>query len=92
MGDLAAILLTFGILVVILGGLPWLASVVRRRGVGGGVWDAIEELWYPAAARARRETAVEIQQERRAPAPAPGDPPFTQINDHDGGTPGQQNR
>lgn len=58
---------------VVLGGLPWLASRVRRRGTGGGVLGPFEEIWYPAATRARIE--IQVQEERRAPTPSPGDPP-----------------
>ncbi|HVW39847.1 MAG TPA: hypothetical protein VHC18_00705 [Amycolatopsis sp.] len=57
-----------------LAGLPWLASRVRRRGVGGGLLGPIEEVWgYPEAHRNR--AVIEAQQERRAQSPSPGDPP-----------------
>lgn len=58
---------------IVLVGLPWLASRVRRRGVGGSVLGPFDEIWHPAAHRARIE--IEQQQEQPAPAPAPGDPP-----------------
>ncbi|WP_346053908.1 MULTISPECIES: hypothetical protein [Amycolatopsis] len=67
-------LVTAAFFAVILGGLPWLAWRVRRTGVGAGLMGPFEEVWgYPEAHRARFE--IEIQAERRAPAPSPGDPP-----------------
>jgi hypothetical protein len=69
-----ALLMTVAVFGMILGGLPWLASRVRRRGVGAGLLGPFEEIWgYPAAYRARFE--IEVQQERQAPTPSPGDPP-----------------
>jgi hypothetical protein len=68
---LLATLAAFGL---VLGGLPWLASRVRRRGTGGGVLGPFEEMWHPAATRARVE--IQAQEERRAPMPSPGDPPI----------------
>lgn len=56
---------------VILAGLPGLAARVRRGGTGGSVMGPFEDLWHPAAQRARLE--VETQQEQPAPAPEPGD-------------------
>jgi hypothetical protein len=68
---IAVIVAFFG---VILGALPWLASRARRRGVGAAVFGPIEEIWgYPEAHRIR--FVIEEQQELRAPAPSPGDPP-----------------
>jgi hypothetical protein len=62
------VLATYG---VILGGLAWLASRVRRRGAGDSVMGPFDEIWHPAAHRARIE--IHVQEERPAPAPAPGD-------------------
>jgi hypothetical protein len=74
MGDLAGLFVILAVLAIPLAGLPWLASRVRRRGVGAGLLGPIEEIWgYPAAQRARFE--IEVHQERQAPAPSPGDPP-----------------
>ena len=55
-----------------LGGLAWLAARVRRRGGGDSLMGPFEELWHPAAQRARME--IQVQDERPAPAPAPEDP------------------
>jgi hypothetical protein len=71
MGDWLALVLIVAAFGMVLAGLPWLAARVRRRGVGGSVLGPFEEIWHPAAHRARIE--VEVQQERSAPAPAPGD-------------------
>lgn len=72
--DLAGLLVIVAGLAVTIGGLPWLASRVRTRGVGGSVLGPFDELWHPAAHRARLE--FEQQHEQPAPAPSPGDPPF----------------
>jgi hypothetical protein len=58
---------------VVLVGLPRLAARARRGGTGGSVLGPFEEIWHPAAHRARVE--VEVQQER-TDAPLPGDPEF----------------
>jgi hypothetical protein len=58
----------------ILGGLALVAQRVRRSGTGGSdssMMGPFEELWHPAAVRARIET--QAQEERPAPAPSPGD-------------------
>jgi hypothetical protein len=59
---------------VFLGGIPWLAHRVRHRGIGGGVLGPIQDLWDPAVYR--EQTHFEVQKERKAPAPAPDDPPW----------------
>lgn len=74
MSGLAGLLVTLALVGLPLAGLPWLAARVRRRGVGAGVFGIIEEVWgYPEAHRNR--AVIEAQQERRAQAPSPGDPP-----------------
>jgi hypothetical protein len=62
-----ASLATYG---VVLGGLVWVSCRVRRRG-GGSLMQPFDEIWHPAAHAARIE--VEVQQERPAPNPLPGD-------------------
>lgn len=52
-------------------GLAWLGRRVRRRGAGGEVMGPFEEIWHPAAHRARLE--IEVQEERMVPLPSPGD-------------------
>jgi len=58
---------------LVLLGLPRLAARARRGGTGGAVMGPFEEIWHPAAHRARVE--VEVQEER-TDAPLPGDPQF----------------
>jgi hypothetical protein len=57
----------------VVGGLAWIGSRARRRGVGGSVLGAVDEIFHPAAYQPR----IEIQQhtQRKVNAPAPGDPP-----------------
>lgn len=78
MSDAPAALLTSGAIVLILGGLVWIARRIRRRGVGAGysLMGAFDEMWHPAALDAR----VEIQRhdERQAPDPSAGGPSNTQ--------------
>ena len=72
---LVALLLILGGYAAVLGTLAWLASRARRRGAGSGgsgtgsVLGPFEEIWHPAAYRARFEQHA--QHER--PAPPPGD-------------------
>lgn len=46
---------------------------VRRSGRGGDALGPFEELWHPAAHRARVE--VRTHDSRQEAAPSPGDPP-----------------
>lgn len=67
---LGATVLFFG---VVLGGLAWVARRSRGRRVSGAVAGPFEELWHPAAHRARIEIRA---QDERVDLPAePGDPP-----------------
>jgi hypothetical protein len=56
-----------------LAGLAWSTHRGRGRRVGSSVAGPFEEIWHPGAHRAR--IGIEIQDERRAPIPSPGDPP-----------------
>jgi hypothetical protein len=58
-------------LTMVAAGLVWLGRRVRRS-AGGEIMGPFEEIWHPAAHRARLE--VEVQQERMVPLPSPGDP------------------
>jgi hypothetical protein len=69
--ELFAFLVFAGGIVAILGGLAWLGSRVRRRGVGGAVMGPFEEIWHPAAHRIRFE--IQVQEERMVPMPSPDD-------------------
>ncbi|MET7377157.1 hypothetical protein [Micromonospora arida] len=48
-----------GCVAAVLGILWWLASRVRRRGIGGEVMGSFEEMWHPAAHRFRAEVRVQ---------------------------------
>lgn len=68
---LVVILAAFGL---VMGGLAWIASRARRRGVGGSVLGAVDEIFHPAAYQPRIE--IQVQAERKAPMPSPGDLPW----------------
>jgi hypothetical protein len=74
MDQLWAPLLTFALFGVSLGGLVWLASRVRRHGIGGGVLSPFQDMYDPAAYRSQLET--QIVHERKAPSPSADDPPW----------------
>ena len=61
------------VLAAIMAGLVWLTHRNRGRRVGSSVAGPLEEIWHPAAHRARID--IEIQDERKTPVPSPGDPP-----------------
>jgi hypothetical protein len=63
--------MTLTIFGVVLVGLARIASRVRRRGGGSPLMSPFDEIWHPAAHRARIET--DTQEERPAPSPLPGD-------------------
>ncbi|WP_433798136.1 hypothetical protein [Actinomycetospora sp. CA-084318] len=71
MADAIAIGGTVLVALAVVVGLPWIAARLRRRGVATGTtMGPFEEMWHPAAARARVD--IEVQQEIREPAPTPG--------------------
>ena len=59
---------------VVLVGLGWVAVRARRRGVGGSVLGAVDEIFHPIACQPRIE--IQLQAERKVPIPAPGDRPW----------------
>ncbi len=65
--------LTVLLFAAVLGGLWWVARRARGRAVASAVTGPFEEIWHPAAHRARVE--IRIQDERTAPDAQPGDPP-----------------
>jgi hypothetical protein len=71
MDGFLALLVMLAVFGPVLGGLPWLASRVRRRGAGESVMGPFDEIWHPAAYRARIE--IQVQEERPASMPLPGD-------------------
>jgi hypothetical protein len=64
--------LTAGVFALFLGGFPWLASRVRRRGIGMSVLEPIQDMWDPITYRT--QTELHIQAERQEPSPLPDDP------------------
>lgn len=72
MPTFVSFLVVFGGFAVLLGGIAWLGTRARRRGIGGGLMGPIDEVWHPAAHQARVE--VKVQSERMAPNPSPDDP------------------
>jgi len=68
MGDLLALLAYAIVLAVILAGLAWLASRVRRRGIGGGIMGPVDEIYHPSAHRLRFE--IEAHEQRTLPMPS----------------------
>jgi len=65
--------ITLGSLALIIAGFPWIAARVRRRGIGAGLLEPIQDMWDPAVYR--EQLTQQDQLERKAPTPAPGDPP-----------------
>ncbi|HEY5882811.1 MAG TPA: hypothetical protein VIU11_28150 [Nakamurella sp.] len=65
--------LTVLLIGVILAGLWWGARRSLGRAASGAVAGPFEEIWHPAAHRARVE--IEIQDERISPDAQAGDPP-----------------
>lgn len=73
--ELLGIFAVFGFFVAVAACLYMVGARLRARGRGAGaaVMGPFEEIWHPAAHRAR--LTIEVQQEQGDPAPAPGDPP-----------------
>ena len=73
MADLLAILAVLAAFGSVMVGLALLTKRARGRRVGSSVAGPFEEIWHPAAHRARID--IEVQDERKIATPAPGDPP-----------------
>jgi hypothetical protein len=59
--------------VAVLGGIAWLGTRIRRRGIGGGLMGPIDEVFHPAAHRYRQE--IQAHEQRMMPtAGADGEP------------------
>lgn len=74
MDVLLGFLLVAGVGAVIMWGLLRLARRARRRGITGAMVSAIDEIYHPIAYDSHLE--VQVQIERKAPPPSPGDPPL----------------
>jgi len=71
--DLLAILAVLAAFGAVMVALALLTKRSRGRRVGSSVAGPFEEIWHPAAHRARID--IEVQDERKIGAPSPGDPP-----------------
>lgn len=71
MGEFLTYLVIAGYFGASVGILVWLASRVRRRGIGGAVMAPIEEIYRPTAHLSRIE--LQVQNERMLPMPSPED-------------------
>jgi hypothetical protein len=78
MADVLVIVAVLAVFAAVMGCLVWLTRRQRGRRIGSSVAGPFEEIWHPAAHRARID--IEVQDERKAETPAPGDPP-TVIKD-----------
>ncbi|MFE0528527.1 hypothetical protein ACFW0V_13090 [Micromonospora parva] len=70
MDDVLIPLVFAGCVAAILWALWWLASRVRRRGIGSEVMGPFEEMWHPAAHRFRAE--IRVHETRTVPMPPQG--------------------
>jgi hypothetical protein len=72
--DVLAIAAIIAAFAAVMGCLAWLTRRQRGRHISSSVAGPFEEIWHPAAHRARID--IEIQDERKVQAPSPGDPPI----------------
>jgi hypothetical protein len=73
MAQVWLVVVTALVIGAVLGGLWRAARRSRGRAASGAVTGPFEEIWHPAAHRARIE--IQVQDERAVPNPQPGDPP-----------------
>jgi hypothetical protein len=71
--DVLLVLLTVAVFALVMGLLAWATRRHRGRRLGSSVAGPFEEIWHPAAHRARID--VEVQDERKIDMPSAGDPP-----------------
>jgi len=74
MADVLPTLLIVVGFVLVMAGLAWVTTRRRGRKVSGAVAGPFEEIWHPAAHRARID--IEVQDERKVAPPEAGDPLF----------------
>jgi hypothetical protein len=60
--------------VLVMAGLAWVTTRRKGRKASGAVAGPFEEIWHPAAHRARID--IEVQDERKTAPPEAGDPLF----------------
>ena len=75
MAAVIGIVLVSAAYALVLGLLMQASRRMRRGGAGSGVIGPFEEIWHPAAHRARLENEVQVV--RTVPAPDPGDQTWT---------------
>src|SRR4051794_36153585 len=68
---LVPLLLLMAGFAVVLGGVAWLGSRARRRGIGGGLMGPLDEVYHPSAHRYRIE--IEQHAQRLTPMPSADD-------------------
>lgn len=71
-GEIAPWLAFVAVLAALLGGLAWLASCVRRRGVGREIMGPVDLMYRPHTHQINLE--IQVQEERKVAIPSPGDP------------------
>ena len=71
MAELLPFLVAAGCLAATLGGLAWLASRTRRRGVGREIMGPIDEIYRPHVHQVHIE--IRAQERRVVPMPSPDD-------------------
>lgn len=72
MSELVQLLLVVGVFAGTIGGVAFLGVRAKRSGVSGAPFmDLMDDLYSPAARRTHIE--IQVQNERRAPTPFPGD-------------------
>ncbi|MCS7475659.1 hypothetical protein ACFFQW_35250 [Umezawaea endophytica] len=71
--DFLGAVATLACLPVSLAVFAWFAARARRQGGGHSLMAPFEDMWDPGSHRTHIE--VQVRHDRRAPAPAPGDPP-----------------
>jgi len=69
------IVFTLAPVALIVAAFPWLANRVRTRGIGSGLLGPIQDMWDPTVHREQLDNQTQL--ERKAPAPSPDDPPWT---------------
>jgi len=69
--EFLAFFMVVGGFAAILAGFTWLASRIRRHGLGGALMGPLDEIYNPASHRARLE--IETYEERMVPMPSADD-------------------
>ncbi|MET0864830.1 MAG: hypothetical protein ABWZ98_10890 [Nakamurella sp.] len=73
MPDVVLVLVVVAGFAVVMAGLAWATTRRLGRRTGSSIAGPFEEIWHPAAHRARVD--IEIHDERKIAPPSAGDPP-----------------